>query len=260
MRVFVISLRGESQRRARARAQLDAAGIAFEFFDGLTGDAAIGRGTFERIDSREFLLNTGRREAAGEIGCFASHRELWKAAARLGEPIMIMEDDFALDARFPEAVAYASDVIGSVGFLRLQQSSRARRRKIASRGAFDLSIYIKPPHCTMCYCISPGVARRFIARTRVFDAPVDVFVKRYWDHGQPLFAITPYPVSASPLSAESTIAGRIRERKMPVVALRRFLRKCRWFVMRLIFNAQSRIALRTKTSIAPPKRLRSQSM
>lgn len=242
MRVFVISLRWQADRRARARAQLDAAGIAFSFFDGLTAEVAMQRGVFERIDVSEFLLNTGRREVPGEIGCFASHRELWKLAARLDEPIMIMEDDFALDARFADAVAYAHDVIDSVGYLRLQQSSKARRRRIASRGGFDLSIYTKPPHCMMCYCISPRVARRFVEQTRVFDAPVDVFVKRYWDHGQPLYAITPYPVSASLLHAETTIAGRIRHPKPPGVALRRFLRKCKWAVKRVLFNLAARYA------------------
>lgn len=241
MRVFVISLEGHSQRRDRARAELDAAGVPFEFFDGLTADAAIERGTFERIDVDEFLINTGRRETPGEIGCFASHRELWKVAARLGEPIMIMEDDFALDAHFVDAVAYARDVIDSVGYLRLQRSSRARRRKIASRGPLDLSIYTKPPHCMMCYCLSPRVARRFVEHTRIFDAPVDVFVKRYWDHGQPLYAITPYPVSASPLHDQTTITGRSRQQKPPRVALRRFLRKRLWAAKRLVFNLVERL-------------------
>lgn len=242
MPVFVISLRADVRRRARARAELDAAGIAFSFFDGLTAEAAVERRVFERVDTSEFLLNTGRRETPGEIGCFASHRELWRLASTLGEPVMIMEDDFALDVRFADAVAYARDVIDSVGYLRLQQSSRARRRTIDSRGGFDLSIYTKAPHCTMCYCISPRVARCFLERTRVFDAPVDIFVRNFWDHGQPIFSITPYPVSASPLSAESTIAGRIKKRKAPRVALHRFLRKGRWAIKRVVFNLQTRFA------------------
>jgi len=241
MRIFVISLIRDAGRRAHATSQFDHAGLPFEFFDGITFEKAIKRQLFDDIDENEFLLNSGRTPTPGEVGCFAAHRELWALAARLGEPLMIMEDDFQLADNFAEAVAFADQVINRVGFLRLQRSSRAKRRRIVSNGTLTLSVYTKPPHCMMCYCISPTVARKFLQDTRVLDAPVDVYVKKYWEHGQPLYALTPYPVTQSPLIVETTIKGRTKQRKPWRVSAHRFLRKCRWQQQRLTFNFQTRL-------------------
>jgi len=240
MRVYVINMREAVERRAAAERKLDEAGIAFEFFDGISGEQAIAHRLFDGFADNEFLLNTGRKAAPGEIGCFASHRALWAQAAVLNEPIMIMEDDFDLLDSFPKAVRVAEQVINEVGYLRLQVNSNAKRREIARRGEFSLSIYTKAPHCMMCYCISPEVARQFIEDTRVMDAPVDVFIKKYWEHGQPLYALTPYPVAPSILSTATTITGRQKKRKPLKLAIQRLVRKCGWHLQRSHFNFRQR--------------------
>lgn len=250
MRVFVINMRKDTERRAAAEAKLDAAGVGFEFFEGISGEEALERGIFEGLNEREFLLNTGREVAPGEIGCFASHRELWALSAKLGEPLMIMEDDFELSDSFAAAVSCAGDLIEDVGYLRLQWSSNARRRRIAELGRLELSVYTKPPHCMMCYCISPWVARRFVEDTRVLDAPVDVYVKKYWEHGQPLYALTPYPVSASSLHDAPTIEGRKKNGKPIGITVQRFLRKCGWNLRRLVFNLRERWSQQAEQSAA----------
>ena len=243
MRTVVINLPRHAERRALAASKLEAAGVPFEFVNGITYDEAIERNIFEGFDEHEFLLNTGRKMAPGEVGCFAAHRELWALSARLDEPLMIMEDDFELEDSFADAVAYADEVIDRVGFLRLQWSSRAKRRPISSRGDLTLSIYTKPPHCTMCYCISPTVARRFIEDTRIMDAPVDVYLKKYWEHKQPIFALVPYPVRQAPVAAQTTIGGRVKERKPPGVAIHRLLRKVSWLLQRTVFNLRARFTI-----------------
>jgi len=100
----------------------------------------------------------------------------------------------------------------------------------------------------MCYCISPRVARSFVDDTRVLDAPVDVYVKKYWEHGQPLYALTPYPVSPSPLHDQPTIEGRKKYGKTIGVTVQRFLRKCGWQLRRMAFNLRERWSPRARPS------------
>lgn len=238
MKVFVISLVDADERRSNAKRQLDELGIPFEFFDAIRGDDAIRERKFEGFDDIGFLLNTGRRAVAGEIGCFASHRELWKRCVELDVPVMIMEDDFDALPEFANALRCANDVILKAGFLRLQTTVRTRKVAIASVGEFQLERYKKTPHGLMCYCLSPGVAQRFVEATRKIDAPVDVFTKKFWEHGQPMYALTPYTIAPSALNADTTIVGRRKCRKSWSVARRRLWRKAGWYWNRWIFNLQ----------------------
>lgn len=240
MRVYVINCRRQKERRASARSKLDKAGVPFEFFDGLSADDALGRHLFEAIDDREFLLNTGRHVTPGEIGCFASHRELWKRAAELDEPVVIMEDDFELLGDFNRALEAASSLIDRAGFIRLQTDLRAKKCSGSGVGEFRLCRFTKPPHGLMAYAVSADVARRFVARTRVLDAPVDIFTKKYWEHGRPLYVLRPYAVGPSTYHGVTTIQGRRKTAKPPAIAVRRFLRKAGWYARRWYFNWQHR--------------------
>lgn len=240
MKVYVISLPEQEQRRKSAEQQLNDAGVPFEFFDGIRGEIAIRECMFEGFDDAAFKLNTGRLVAIGELGCFASHRELWKRCVALREPIMIMEDDFNLLPEFARALDCAIDVVAQVGFLRLQTTVRAKKYRIGTHRGFDVSRFSKAPFGLMCYCVSPDVAQRFIDATRTIDAPVDDFTKRFWEHKQPLYALTPYTVAPSILSVQTTIVGRKKIRKTPRVAWRRSWRKAGWYWSRWKFNFRYR--------------------
>lgn len=236
MRVYVINCRRQEERRASARSKLNEAGVPFEFFDGLSADDALRRDLFEGINEQEFLLNTGRHVTPGEIGCFASHRELWKLAAALDEPVVIMEDDFELLGDFNRTLEAASSLIHRAGFIRLQTDLRAKKCRGSGIDEFRLCRFTKPPHGLMAYGVSPDVARRFVAATRVLDAPVDIFTKKYWEHGQPLYVLRPYAVGPSAHHGDTTIRGRQKTPKPPGIAVRRFLRKAGWYARRWRFN------------------------
>jgi|GEM_PF-1243861 len=235
MPVIVISLPGERERREHARRQLEIAGVPFTFFDAIGGEAAAA-GYFEKLDEEEFVLNCGRRVVPGEVGCFASHRALWVQSAETNTPVVILEDDFSLTPAFPQALRVASSLIGKLGFIRLQADLRARKVAVGHPDPFVVQRYTKPPHGLMGYCVSPAVARAFVDDTNVLDAPVDVYVKKYWEHGQPLYALTPYSVRSSSLCEATGIIGRKKHTKPLPVAARRFARRCRWLVRRLSAN------------------------
>ena len=238
MRVFVINLKKDSVRRLAAERQLNDAGIEFHFYTAVEGDDARAA-CFDGCDDFACIMNIGRFLTDGEYGCFASHRRLWQISVDNDEPLLILEDDFCLQQGFSEAVYEVDRNIGDFGFIRLQTDLRASKRRVKDCGRFRLSRFTKAPHATLCYAISPAVALTFLEKTRVIDAPVDVFIKKFWEHEQALFALTPYTVVTSELALDSTIAGRVKRSKPFLLATLRFLTKCDWYTRRFLFNVRS---------------------
>ncbi len=243
MKVFVISLVQSEARRSHVDQQLRSQDIPYRFFDALDGKAGY-RISFDSFDSTQFILRTGRLATPGEIGCFASHRALWRHCVELSEPILIMEDDFDLTAEFAAAVTEADALIARYGYLRLQTASRRTISvKHIDAGSFSVHFYTKVPHGAGAYCISPGVAEAFLIASRILTAPVDVFVKSVWEHRQPLFGLLPYTVTPCWMARHSTIGVRHKLRKDIGLRSARMVEKARAFTRRALFNrsASSRL-------------------
>lgn len=235
MKIFVINLKESADRRANASAQLGRQGVRFEFFDAVRGDAAL-EDYFEGYDEYQFLLNTGRTASTGEIGCYASHLALWKKCIELNRSIMVMEDDFLLDDRFASAVQLVAENIDEFGYIRLQSETRGKKRLVKQLGDFSLWRYTRFPHSAMCYGISPAVANTFVSSSTLLTAPIDVHVKKFWEHGHPMYGISPYTVTESRASSDSTIKGRQKARKSLKLKLLRPVTKLSWFLKRMLFN------------------------
>ena len=233
VKIVVISLSDAEARRERAAQQLGELGLEFEFFDAMRGEQIMADGYFEHCDEEEWLLNTGHPMSLGEVGCFASHRSMWQKCVELDEPLMIMEDDFQLLPGFAGAVEQVAANISECGFIRLQSETRAKRQSVATLGEYTLWRYTKVPHSCMCNSITPEVAQHLIEKPRAIYEPVDVFVKKFWEHGQPVYGITPYTVTESTLSQETCILHRKKVPKGFGRSTRRFLRKCGWEVKRI---------------------------
>ncbi len=235
MRIYVINLEKDAERRQSASRQLESHGLDFEVFRALTVDQGW-QEHFDAYDERRYLINTGRTAAPGEIGCYASHRALWQRCVELNQPIMIMEDDFLLSEDFRSAFRQTERLIATYGFIRLQTERRGKRRFVRRAGDFDLVYYTKMPHSLMCYAISPQVAGTFIARSRRLTAPVDVMIKKIWEHRQRLYGLRPYPVSENEIADQTTIDGRIKPKKCLSIQLQRFLAKIGWAIKRRMFT------------------------
>ena len=123
--------------------------------------------------------------------------------------------------------------VSECGFIRLQSETRARKQQVATRGDYALWRYTRVPHSCMCNSLTPDTAHRLVEQTRTIYEPVDVFIKKFWEHGQPIYGITPYTVTESDLSQATFIPHRDKARKSLRVSSTRFLRKCGWEVKRL---------------------------
>jgi len=241
--IFVISLDDATERRENATRQLDALRMPFRFYDAVRAADALSDGHLEGCDEYDWLLNSGRNPTPGELGCFASHRNLWQTCVEFGRPILIMEDDFQLLDDFAGAVDEAGKQVERFGYLRLQTETRARHSHVADAGRFEVRRYTYAPHSLMCYAVTPEVAERWVELTATACEPVDVFVKKFWVHGQPLYGLYPSTVTESAFSIATGIRGRTEKpRKEFRTARRRFVNKIGWLWRRIAFNVRQRLA------------------
>lgn len=239
MRIFVISLPTQSERRAFIRAQFARMDLAFSFFDAV--DIRRRQADYFRaFDVRRFELNTGRNPLTAEISCYASHLTLWRTCRVLDEPIIILEDDAALDAGFENALTFVERKIASLGFLRLETSTKRPGPVVTAGGSYSAHYCHSYPFSAMAYALSPAVATSFIEHSRTFQAPVDKFIKDFWVHRQPLYQLTPAVVAESDVGICTTTIGKReppRHRRL-VTRLRRSAYKLRCSLHRLQFNVR----------------------
>jgi len=235
MKIYVISLADAIQRRKNVEKQLTEADLDFSLFDGLRAKNGFSE-YFNGYDEYQYQINTGRKATEGEIGCYASHLALWKLCVDRNQPIMIMEDDFHLKEHFVEAFHEVEKLINEYGYIRLQTERRAKKKLVKQIGKFSLFYYTKMPHSLMCYAISPAIAKQFIAHSQILTAPVDVMIKKIWEHRQRLYGLTPYQVEEDRLSQMTNIHGRVKHRKSTAISLVRFITKIKWALKRRFFT------------------------
>jgi glycosyl transferase family 25 len=237
MRVHVINLEGSTARRAAIQGRLDALGVDYVVNSAVEGRA--GAAYFDDRDLWRYWLNTGRSPSDGEVGCYASHLRLWRLCVDTDEPLVVLEDDAAPLPTFAAALAVTRRIVARYGFVRLEYdgpSRPARTRELESVGEFSVHYFVKYPYGAMCYALTPEVARAFLAGSRVLRAPVDQFIKRCWEHGQPLYGLLPYAVKEGPDATASTI--RARDKKSPPARqrARRLVHKLQTGWQRYAFN------------------------
>ena len=214
--IFVISLKQATERRDAIRKQFDLFGYECTVVDGI--DGAEGIAHFKEHNRLAYLFNAGRKATTGEIGCYASHKSVWKLCAESNLPVVVLEDDAQLHDGFAEAMELVSQEIYKYGFIRLEPNNRGAvevfRSNSAGRKQFSIGYCRRYPFCATAYAISPTVARAFIKRSAKLTAPVDVFIKNFWSHRQPLYALSPACAYPGPLRNESYIEqGRTSEVK-----------------------------------------------
>jgi glycosyl transferase family 25 len=243
--IFVISLRSAQARRSHARREMAAAGVGFRFFDGVEGGSDPGT-HFDAYSAPLYRINTRREPMSGEIGCYASHLALWRHCIALGEPVLVLEDDFQLLPGFAANLRQIEAATRDHGFLRLETFDRPRRRfslrpprraqKVREYGAFSMHYLSSVPLCMLAYAISPSAAAALVEASATLRAPVDKFMQRTWEHRVPLFGISPPLVCTAALAGDSTIGVRPPKSRRPLLMILRLLDRIGGRIRRHRFN------------------------
>jgi glycosyl transferase family 25 len=104
MKIFVISLLRSIERRANVTKQLQEAGLAFEFIDGVDGQALSAEFIRDNVNQERYNFWHELRHP-GAIGCALSHRAAYQRMVTDNIPAaVILEDDIVLSPYFAQVL------------------------------------------------------------------------------------------------------------------------------------------------------------
>lgn len=205
--IRVISLQQSNDRRSRMAAQLDPLGVDWAFFDARTQAPQS-----LAYDPARARISRGRELTRGEIGCFASHWELWEwlAACDTHDLLLVLEDDLLIDPVFFGALNEAAEALGDYEYLRLYAKVPAQVHREAPFLNRHIARFRGKAYGTQAYFITPAGARRFLRSIRWLERPIDDEMDRFWAHRVPIRAVFPFPVMEIQYGSTIEAQRRIR--------------------------------------------------
>ncbi|WP_292272534.1 glycosyltransferase family 25 protein [Marinobacter sp.] len=195
--VLVLTLQGSVDRQARIKQALDQSGIEFEFFWGVDGRKDQ-HSLLDVYDDSKRMRTKGQPMTPGQLGCFASHFEIWAHCDRENKNFVVLEDDVVFDEDdFKSFLDSISQLPAHFECLRLfeNKTRNHKRYELVEFGCFRVLRYTKGPMSTMGYYLTPRAARKFLASTDPVFLPVDIHMDRYWVNGVACLGIKPAFVS-----------------------------------------------------------------
>ncbi|HBM65572.1 MAG TPA: hypothetical protein DD418_18685 [Pseudomonas sp.] len=178
--IYVINLPASTDRRSSMERQGAALGLRLQFFEAVNGRQP--HPLFGHVAEKKRLLRKGRPFRPGEIGCWASHYLLWQRCLESGQPMIVLEDDVALDPALPALLADLRQLPDEVGYFRLHAADRPSEPWLCF-GDHVLHRYWRSPLCTFGYYLAPAAAARFLRHADEWVVAVDDYMDLAWLHG-----------------------------------------------------------------------------
>ncbi|MFC3847769.1 glycosyltransferase family 25 protein [Helicobacter baculiformis] len=163
----------------------------------------------------------GRELFPEELGCYASHYLLWFKCIALNQPIVILEDDFELQANFYESLL---DCLNApFDFVRLYGNFWKADPNVCAIANLDGSACVPTNpkvetllrehfllasyevDSTVAYYLTPKAAKAFVSFSGRFIEPVDQFLNQAHRHSIAHLTYIPLSVRFSKHHASSTI-------------------------------------------------------
>lgn len=237
-KVFIVSLPSDIERRRHMRQQFSRfPEIRYEFFDGIRIND---RSQYPKdYDSRARRRLFGDDLRPGEVGCYLSHRELWKrcAEAEDGEVWCILEDDIVLLDDFTQRIRILMSHRDKWDVVRLMELIPRRGSWTYAHldGMHTLRAYDRQPAGTQGYLLTPKAARELLTLARRIVWPIDEVMDFYWEHKLHLYTLFPPAIALEP-EFNSTIGFRAPGRRPKWRKLQRELINGTQGLRRRLFN------------------------
>jgi len=208
--VEVISLPESEARRTSVARQLDPTGLSWSFFDAIKPSTMATPPA--EYDARKRQSFTGYPMSEGEVGCFLSHRAVWRKIVSRQRPCLVLEDDFTIAEGTDLAglLALISPHLARFGFIRLHGIFPVRSKPVIQLAGLAIVKTRGDPAGTLAYLITPAAAKRLLEASASFFVPVDDFLAWGWRHRQGIFSLHPYPIRDA-----AVLPGAIRDRAKP---------------------------------------------
>jgi glycosyl transferase family 25 len=233
--VFVISLSDAEKRRKTVAEYFSRMDLPWSFFDAVRG---IPKGLQAGL-----TIESHSNLALGEIGCFLSHRAVWKEiAASNVDYAIILEDDAVLLPTLDYYALFALLQQLRIDCIRLAVERIERAKALVYLGdPFGMVSRLTSPRFglgTGGYALTPRAAGQLHSAACIIDAPVDLWLERYSNHQLPIYNLL--PPCAIVMRAPSTIAHKNTDRAHGILdyasaRIRQLLADCRdgWQLSRL---------------------------
>lgn len=209
------------------------------FFDAI----AIRPDSVDRIpgyDLAKRLHRFGYGLTPGEIGCYLSHRAVWRQFLDSSHDIAcILEDDGVLHDDFLERVADIGAAREHWDFVRLYSLYRRGARPYCmTAGSRQLNWVACSAMSTLGYLLTRKAAETLLVHTQEIMFTIDEAIDRHWEHGLRQLVVHPQLVTESALP--SVIGDRRKPRLRGQAKVRYKWHRAADKVRRFFFNVKDR--------------------
>jgi glycosyl transferase, family 25 len=212
--IFVINLARDVARREFMQAQLAELQLACTFVPAVLGRELDSAALGALYDAQRNASSYHSPLAAGEIGCYASHLQVWRRVLEMPPEqqfALVLEDDMALAEHLPQLLQSILQQTGVTAWHMIKLCGRktepVHRRYPLAAGAVpsELVRYVKPPSFTGAYLLSRAGAAVLLKTRARFSRPVDIDLRFWWENQLQLFGLLPYPAHEAPVGAVSSV-------------------------------------------------------
>jgi GR25 family glycosyltransferase involved in LPS biosynthesis len=132
----------------------------------------------------------------GEIGCFLSHRSIWRHIVDHSiDAALILEDDVELLPGFTTALQMVCESAPRGSYTQFQtRELRCEFDRIDTHGGQSLLRPRIVPLRTTAQWVTLGAAKKLLDTTPKIDRPIDSFLQLRWLHGVDVLTVSPPPV------------------------------------------------------------------
>lgn len=188
LKVYVINLDRSPGRWSAISGQLQrlCPTIEVERWPGVDGKTNHVVDYYHHVDQDKARWIKGRSLSDGQIGCFASHYELWRHIGKSKAPAVVLEDDAVLDdQRFQDFLSISDRLPGAVECLRLSPNETKRARLLTHEaiGPVIWGKYTKGHIGLFGYWLTPSGAQKLSKYFSTWSLPVDLAIGQFWLHG-----------------------------------------------------------------------------
>ncbi len=237
MKIIVVSLPDALKRRERINQQLNELGLEFEFLDAVRGTTAMCQEAEYQGRWRHKFWGTDL--TPGEIGCYKSHRLACMRAIALNQPILVLEDDLLIKPELKDFLSKLDNEINALGFdiLRISGLFPKPYYKIQD-GGFQFVRYLKHPHGTQGYIITPSAAKKYVEYLTNIYIPIDDAMDNDFQHKLAIYGYLPYLVEHD-WDIGSNIGQRGKIKVSVMVKCNKQLLRSWWSFKRGLFNLKN---------------------
>lgn len=210
MQYFILNLARHSQRWERMEEQARQLGLPVRRVEAVAGEEIppqdLQRLYSPALNDRQFH----RPLVPGEIGCYTSHRRIWRDLLASGEELCaVFEDDVLLSPRLPQVMETLKELPPGWDMIKLVSRKREATRRVQTLAdGSSLVSYPRVPSLTAAYVLSRSGAQKLLQCRTPFGRPVDVDLRHWWECGMQIYGVRPYPVRCAPQARDSSMVER----------------------------------------------------